>query len=49
MEFIQGRGLAAEEVYTFAARVCDDQPDRDNERFTVQCQNKLAKCTPAGR
>lgn len=31
------RPLAAEEIYTFAVVACDDQPDRDYERFTVDC------------
>ena len=35
------RPLAAEDVYTFALRACDDQPDRDNERFSVDCLHGL--------
>lgn len=31
------RPLAAEEIYTFAVVACDDQPDRDYERFTADC------------
>jgi len=29
------RELTEAEVYTFAVRLCDDQPDRDYERFTA--------------
>lgn len=35
------RPLEAEEVYTFALRACDDQPDRDNERFSAACLRGL--------
>lgn len=35
------RELTAEEVYVFSIRACDDQPDRDFERFTVDCLNGL--------
>lgn len=35
------RPLEAEAVYTFALRACDDQPDRDNERFSVECLRGL--------
>ena len=34
--------LSAEEVYVFAVRLCDDQPDRDNERFSRQALEQLA-------
>ena len=36
------RELTAEEVYTFSIRACDDQPDRDYERFTADCLRGLA-------
>lgn len=36
------RTLSAEEVYTFSIRACDDQPDRDDERFSTQCVKDLA-------
>lgn len=35
------RELAAEEVYIFSVRACDDQPDRDFERFTAECLTGL--------
>ena len=28
--------LKAEEVYVFSVRLCDDQPDRDHERFSTE-------------
>ena len=34
--------LTAEEVYIFAVRLCDDQPDRDLERFSPQALEELA-------
>lgn len=37
------RALRAEEVYVFAVRLCDDQPDRDNERFSGECIRELAE------
>ncbi len=37
------RELTEAEVYTFAVRLCDDQPDRDYERFTVPALQELAK------
>ena len=36
------RELTAEEVYTFAVRACDDQPDRTFERFSKECIRALA-------
>lgn len=36
------RTLTAEEVYAFPIRVCDDQPDRDFERFSPACVKALA-------
>ena len=35
--------LAAEELYVFSLRLCDDQPDRDGERFDTQALPALAK------
>ena len=35
--------LAAEEVYVFSVRLCDDQPDRDHERFSTEALPKLAE------
>ena len=35
--------LAAEEVYIFSVRLCDDQPDRDHERFSTEALGKLAE------
>ncbi len=37
------RELTEAEVYTFAVRLCDDQPDRDYERFAVPALQELAK------
>ncbi len=37
------RELTAEEVYSFSIRLCDDQPDRDFERFTVSALQELSK------
>ena len=37
------RPLAAEEVFTFRLAACDDQVDRDNERFTVACLEQMAQ------
>lgn len=34
--------LKAEEVYVFSVRLCDDQPDRDYERFSTQALEALA-------
>lgn len=34
--------LTAEDVYVFAVRLCDDQPDRDNERFSAEAIERLA-------
>ena len=34
--------LSAEEVYVFAVRLCDDRPDRDNERFSPKALKELA-------
>ncbi|MCI8678471.1 MAG: hypothetical protein HFF46_09120 [Lawsonibacter sp.] len=36
------RPLGAEEVYTFSVRLCDNEIDRDFERFTLQTLEKLA-------
>ncbi len=35
--------LTEEEVYTFTVRMCDDQVDRDGERFSTVCLASLAK------
>lgn len=35
--------LRAEEVYSFRVRLCDDQPDRDNERFDTEALPVLAR------
>ena len=35
--------VKAEDVYVFSVRLCDDQVDRDDERFSVQCIQELAK------
>ena len=34
--------LGAEDVYIFAVRLCDDRPDRDNERFSKEAIERLA-------
>ena len=34
--------LGAEEVYVFSVRLCDDQPDRDFERFQTEALEALA-------
>ena len=36
------RPLTAEEVYVFALRLCDNQVDRDNERFSPKTLEELA-------
>ena len=36
------RPLTAEEVYVFALRLCDNQVDRDNERFSQKTLEELA-------
>ena len=36
------RELKAEEVYTFAVRLCDNDIDRDGERFAVETLEELA-------
>ena len=35
--------LTAEQVYVFSLRLCDDQPDRDQERFDMAALPTLAK------
>ncbi len=35
--------LTAEEVYVFSVRLCDDQPDRDGERFAAAALPELAR------
>ena len=35
--------LTAEQVYCFSVRLCDDRPDRDNERFDTAALPKLAE------
>lgn len=37
------RELTAEEVYTFAVRLCDNDIDRDNERFAVKTLEELGE------
>ena len=36
------RPLGAEEVYTFSVRLCDNEIDRDFERFTTRTLEELA-------
>ena len=36
------REMTPEEVYTFSVRLCDDQVDRDDERFSEACIRALA-------
>ena len=36
------RALTPEQVYTFPIRLCDDQPDRDYEQFSLDCLKALA-------
>ena len=36
------RPLTAQEVYTFSVRLCDNEVDRDGERFTEQTLSELA-------
>lgn len=36
------RELTADEVFIFRVAACDDQPDRDHERFTLAALKKLA-------
>lgn len=40
------RELKPEEVFAFNINLCDDQPDRDNERFDVRSLRKLATMFP---
>ena len=35
--------LKQEEIYTFSVILCDNEIDRDNEKFTVSALNKLAE------
>ena len=35
--------LTAEQVYCFSVRLCDDRPDRDNERFDTDALPRLAE------
>ena len=35
--------LSAEQVYVFSLRLCDDQPDRDHERFDREALPRLAE------
>ena len=35
--------LTPEQVYVFSLRLCDDQPDRDNERFDTGALPELAR------
>lgn len=37
------RELKAEEIFTFRIAACDDQVDRDHERFSADCLEGLAK------
>lgn len=37
------RDLTADEVFIFRVAACDDQPDRDHERFTLAALKKLAE------
>ena len=34
--------VAEEDVYVFSVRLCDDQVDRDDERFSEACIRELA-------
>ena len=36
------RALTADEVYTFAVKLCDNQIDRDGERFTEATLEQLS-------
>ncbi len=40
------RPMTAEEVFTFRLAACDDQIDRDNERFTPETLDGFAKLFP---
>ena len=40
------RALAADEVYVFQANLCDNEIDRDGERFTHAALEKLAELLP---
>lgn len=39
--FTKGK-VNAEDLYVFSVRLCDDQVDRDDERFSTQCIQNLA-------
>lgn len=46
LEAINGQAkakLTADQVYVFSLRLCDDQIDRDNERFATEALPELAK------
>ena len=43
------REMTPEEVYTFSVRLCDNEIDRDGERFDAQTLRELAEETPLGR
>ena len=38
--------LKPEEVFAFNINLCDDQPDRDDERFSLQSLRRLASLFP---
>lgn len=40
------RALTAEEVFVFRLAACDDQVDRDHERFTAKALERLAELYP---
>ena len=41
--------LRAEEVYTFAVKLCDNEVDRDFERFDRAALESSRSCSSAGR
>ena len=43
------RPLEAQEIFAFRLAACDDQVDRDNERFTLQTLRALLGSSPDGR
>lgn len=40
------KDLKPEDVFAFNINLCDDQPDRENERFSLQCLQKLTTMFP---
>ena len=37
------RGLSKDEIYAFPVLLCDNEVDRDNERFSIAALHKMAE------